>query len=111
MLTATAAVFPWVTAAGAVTLLTATSVVGGAFTMIPMPALLLLEFASASCCVANRVCPLIAAPAVFHGMATVALAPAAGPASCGERVDVSVVAVSLKTKYEPLGTYVGPSSC
>src|SRR5258708_37208562 len=87
MLTATAAVFPWVTAAGAVTLLTATSVVGGAFTMIPMPALLLLEFASASCCVANRGCPLSAAPAVFQVKVRVAVAPAASPGIVREPSD------------------------
>ena len=74
------AVLPCVTAVGATTLLTATSVTGGACTMTPIPTVLFAGSLSASFCVANRVCPVTAAPAVFQSNVRVALAPTARPA-------------------------------
>src|SRR6266571_2503005 len=74
-----AAALPWVTDAGAVTPLTATSVTGGACTSIPIPTLLFAGLASASFCVANSVWPLSAAPAVFQLNVRVTLAPTASP--------------------------------
>src|SRR6266446_3452452 len=74
------AVLPCVTALGATTLLTATSVTGGACTMTPMPTVLFDVLASVSCTVANRVCPVMAAPAVFQLKVRDVLAPTASPA-------------------------------
>ena len=51
----------------------------GALTVIAIARALLLELASGSFCVAVRMCPLIAAPAVFQLMVRAALAPAARP--------------------------------
>ena len=75
-----AAVVPWVTVAGAVTPVTATSVDGGGFTVIAIATLLFVELLSASFCVAIRMCPLVATPAVFQLTVRVALAPTASPA-------------------------------
>src|SRR5260370_789630 len=79
MVTPTEAVLPCVTELGALTLVTAMSVTGGASTSMPIPTLLFAGLASASFCVANRVGPLSAAPAVFQLNVSVALAPTASP--------------------------------
>ena len=74
------AVLPWVTALGATTLLTATSVTGGASTITLMPTVLFEGSLSASLTDANSVCPVTAAPAVFQSNVRVAIAPTASPA-------------------------------
>src|SRR2546425_12283601 len=74
------AVPPCVTAVGATTLLTATSVTGGASTITSMPTVLFAGSVSASFCVANSVCPVMAAPAVFQSNVRVTLTPTASPA-------------------------------
>src|ERR1041384_4337473 len=52
----------------------------GGLTVIAIATASLLVLLSASFCVAIRMCPLVATPAVFHLMVRVALAPAASPA-------------------------------
>ena len=86
------AVSPCVTRAGPVMPMIATSVPGGggggggggpggpgAVTLIEIPTLLFAELSSASFEFANRMWPVIAAPAVFHRISTVVVAPAARP--------------------------------
>ena len=79
--TTTATVLPCPTPTGALTPVTARSVDGTGFTSMPIAMLLFAELLSASFCVANRVCPVTADPAVFQGISTVVVAPMARPAT------------------------------
>ena len=74
------AVLPCVTALGATTLVTATSVTGGGCTMTPIPTVLFDVLASARFTVANSVWPVTAAPAVFQLIVRVVVTPTASPA-------------------------------
>src|SRR5438477_10062497 len=51
----------------------------GFVTLIAIPMALFAELSSASCDVANSVCPVIAKPVVFHGISTVIDAPTGRP--------------------------------
>src|SRR5882762_1232061 len=109
--TTMAAVLPWATDAGAVTPLTATSVTGGACTSIPTPTLLFAGLASASFCVANSVCPLSAAPAVFQLNVRVTLAPTASPVIvCVPRTALPYVP-SVSTTSKLVVTSAPPTFC
>ena len=107
--TPTATVVPWVTALGALTLLTATSVTGAGFTVIAIAMASLLELLSASICVAISVCPLTAAPAVFQGISTVVVAPAVRPATGREPTGTPPADPSVRTTLKLVPTSVPPT--
>src|SRR5438552_603480 len=121
--TTTCAVSPWATERGPVMPVTARSVPGGAggggggggdtdgsVTLIPIPMLLFAGLASASCCVANSVCPVIAAPAVFQGISTVVVAPTTSPATVPvPTVGPAHPSVRITVKLGPTST--SPTFC
>src|SRR5439155_566047 len=77
-LTTIAALVPWITVAGAFMF---TAISAGGITITEIAILLFDQTSSGSFWVANSVWPFVAAPAVLHGMSTVALAPTARPAT------------------------------
>ena len=70
---------------------------------------LLLELLSGSICVAIRVCPLRAAPAVFQRIVTVVVAPAARPGTDAEPTTAPPADPSVSTTLKLVLTSVCPT--
>src|SRR5436309_2072931 len=80
----------------------------GGSTVTTIARALLLELTSASFCVAVRMCPLVATPAVFQLKVRVALAPAASPVIVWVPIVTPAVA-SVKTTLKVVLTFSPPT--
>src|SRR5712671_169289 len=83
----------------------------GGLTVTAIACASLLEFLSASFCVAMRMCPLVATPAVFQLMVRVALAPAASPGIVCVPTVMPPAVPSVSTTAKLVLTSTPPTFC